>query len=211
MRDRTAQNRNAPGADGRRRRPALWRETEGAQLLEFALALPLLVVLLIGMLDFGGAYNLKQKLNNAAREGARFASTVKCSDCTQAPSNSGFKSTPAIRDVVESYLTNANVPLCGTAGTTTAAPGATTFSWTFTYSSSPCTAGVPFVLTIERSYIYTYTDTVNGGTKTVEASRVTLSYPYKWAFSRVIGLMVPGANPALPSTIASDAVMQNEN
>jgi len=211
MRDRTAQNRNAPGADGRRRRPALWRETEGAQLLEFALALPLLVVLLIGMLDFGGAYNLKQKLNNAAREGARFAGTLKCSDCTQPPSSTSPKSTLAIRDVVEAYLTNANVPLCGTAGTTVPANGTTTFSWTFTYSSSPCSAGVPFVLTIERNYIYTYTDTVNGGTKTVLASRVTLSYPYQWAFSRVIGLMVPGANPALPSTIASDAIMQNEN
>jgi Flp pilus assembly protein TadG len=180
--------------------------------LEFALALPLLVVLLIGMLDFGGAYNLKQKLNNAAREGARFAGTLKCSDCTQAPSSSSFKSTPAIRDVVEAYLTNANVPLCGTAGTTTAAPiSGQTYAWTFTYSSSPCPAGVPFVLTVERSFIYTYTDTVCACTKTVPASRVTLRYPYKWAFSRVIGLMVRGANPALPSTIASDAIMQNEN
>ena len=47
--------------------------SEGAQLLEFALVLPILLVFSVGIMDFGQAYNLKQKLNNASREGARFA------------------------------------------------------------------------------------------------------------------------------------------
>ena len=50
----------------------LLRDTNGAALIEFAVALPLLVVLVVGIFDFGGAFNLKQELNNAVREGARF-------------------------------------------------------------------------------------------------------------------------------------------
>ena len=49
------------------------RGTEGTQLVELAVTLPLLVVMVVGIFDFGGAYNLKQKLNDTAREGARFA------------------------------------------------------------------------------------------------------------------------------------------
>ena len=56
------------------RRWAAWLwGTDAAQLLEFAFILPLLLVLGVGFADFGGAYNLKQKLNNAAREGTRIA------------------------------------------------------------------------------------------------------------------------------------------
>ncbi len=204
MKDQDANARSSCASDSRRQRLALSRETEGAQLLEFALAMPILVVLLIGIIDFGGAYNLKQKLNNAAREGARFASALNCNDCSQTVP----LTTQSIRDVVEAYLTNANVPLCGTAGTTTPTnPSALT--WTYTYSSSPCSSSAPFTMKIERGYTYTYTDTASGTTKTVTASRVTLSYPYTWTFGRVIGLMVQGANPALPSTITTDAVMEN--
>ncbi len=54
---------------------AFLADTSGSQLLEFAVALPLLVVFVVGIFDFGGAFNLKQKLNNIAREGARFASS----------------------------------------------------------------------------------------------------------------------------------------
>ena len=56
---------------------ALLTDTSGSQLLEFAVALPLLVVFVVGIFDFGGAFNLKQMLNNIAREGARFASSLR--------------------------------------------------------------------------------------------------------------------------------------
>jgi len=200
MRGPAAHTTTPRGTDRRRGRLAFWRKAEGAQLVEFAFAMPILVVLLIGIIDFGGAFNLKQKLNNAAREGARIASTLSCSDCTQ-PTPLTIQS---IRNVVENYLFNANVPLCGTQGTTPATPGPTPLSWTFTYSSSPCPGSAPFTLTVERSYTFL------NGTTTVVASRVSLSYPYTWTFSRVVGLMVSGASPALPSTITTDAIMQNE-
>jgi Flp pilus assembly protein TadG len=202
MRDQTGQNRNARGTGRPRQRGAFWRETRGAQLVEFAFAMPILVVLLIGIIDFGGAYNLKQKLNNASREGARFGSTVSCADCTQ-PTPPGPNSTLSIRNVVENYLVNANVPLCGTAGTT-GPTNPSTKTWVFTYTSSPCSASVPFTMTVERGYNFL------NGTTTVVATRVTLTYPYTWTFGRVIGLMVQGANPVLPSTISSDAIVENE-
>jgi Flp pilus assembly protein TadG len=204
MRDRTAQDRNACGTERRWRWGEFWPETQGAQLLEFAFAMPILVVLLIGIIDFGGAYNLKQKLNNAAREGARFGSATSCADCSQTCPSNCPKSTLSIRNVVENYLTNANVPLCGTAGTTTPTSGPGNNAWTITYTSSPCSSSAPFTMTIERNYNFL------NGTTTIVATRVTLSYPYTWTFGRVIGLMVKGANPALPSTISSDAIVENE-
>ena len=53
---------------------------EAAALIEFAVALPLLVVLVMGIFDFGGAFNLKQELNNAVREGAGFGASQPTND-----------------------------------------------------------------------------------------------------------------------------------
>ena len=44
------------------------RETEASELLEFALALPLILVMVIGLLDFARGYNIKQKLANATAD-----------------------------------------------------------------------------------------------------------------------------------------------
>jgi Flp pilus assembly protein TadG len=47
------------------------RKREGAAALEFALVLPLLVILLFGIIDFGYLMFIVSTMNNAAREGAR--------------------------------------------------------------------------------------------------------------------------------------------
>jgi Flp pilus assembly pilin Flp len=49
------------------------RGEDGAAAVEFALLLPLLVVLLFGFIQFGTAFNTKIQATNAAREGARMA------------------------------------------------------------------------------------------------------------------------------------------
>src|SRR5579859_4431683 len=81
------------------------RRTEAAALIEFAVALPLLVVLVVGIFDFGGAFNLKQELNNAVREGAHFAATQPSNDLALGI----FKppSVDAVRFLVDSYLQTA--------------------------------------------------------------------------------------------------------
>lgn len=45
----------------------------GAAAVEFAIVLPVLVMLLFGIIEFGAAYNRSQGLHAAAREGARLA------------------------------------------------------------------------------------------------------------------------------------------
>ncbi len=48
----------------------------GASLVELALALPLLVMLLVGMVSAGIAYNNQLALTHAAREGGRYGATL---------------------------------------------------------------------------------------------------------------------------------------
>ncbi|WP_436795471.1 TadE/TadG family type IV pilus assembly protein [Actinospongicola halichondriae] len=49
------------------------RNEDGAALVEFALVLPLLVLFLFGIVQFGLAFDMKQSINAAAREGSRTA------------------------------------------------------------------------------------------------------------------------------------------
>lgn len=55
----------------RRRGPR--RGEAGQSLVELALALPILLALLVGIFEFGRAWNVRQVLTAAAREGARMA------------------------------------------------------------------------------------------------------------------------------------------
>ena len=47
------------------------RGDRGAAAVEFALVLPLLIAMILGMIDFGRAYNQQITLTQLAREGAR--------------------------------------------------------------------------------------------------------------------------------------------
>jgi Flp pilus assembly protein TadG len=53
----------------------LWRRRErGASLVELSLVLFILILLVAGVIDFGRAFNSYIVINNASREGARYAS-----------------------------------------------------------------------------------------------------------------------------------------
>jgi Flp pilus assembly protein TadG len=49
------------------------REEAGQAIMEMALILPVLLLLVLGIVEFGRAFNAKQAVNDAAREGARHA------------------------------------------------------------------------------------------------------------------------------------------
>ena len=49
------------------------RDGRGQALVELALILPILLMLLLGIFEFGRAWNTKQVITDAAREGARLA------------------------------------------------------------------------------------------------------------------------------------------
>ena len=183
-----------PGIAGLVRTIAVGRD--GSQLFEFALVLPFLLVLVVGILDFGQVYNLKQKLNNAAREAVRFAANENSGGNNL--SVNGASDTSAIRDVVANYLTNAGVAQC----TIAAGPSVSGFVYTFNSSSTGCGN---FSLVIDRAYPITI------GTTTAIGTRVTLSYPYTWSFGSIMGLFLPGSTLSLPASISTDAVMQNIN
>jgi Flp pilus assembly protein TadG len=188
----------------------LWeraRETQAAQIVELAVTLPILLVLVVGIYDFGQAFNLKQKLADAAREGARFAANQSTSDL----SNPSPPSLLAVRDVVDSYLTSNHVNDLGLA---TATPGSqTNWAWTFTGTGATCIDSnqnsKQFTMIINRGFSYNVTG--GGNTVTVEATQVTLSYPYQWQFNRMIKLVVGSASYAATSCIVTSAAMQNLN
>jgi hypothetical protein len=52
---------------------ALWCGEAGDALVEFALVLSVLMLILMGIFDFGRAFYANAALTNAARDGARFA------------------------------------------------------------------------------------------------------------------------------------------
>ena len=62
---------------GRVRRPGGCRRARserGAAAVEMAIVLPVLLFVLMGLVDFGRAYNAQMQLTQAAREGARLVS-----------------------------------------------------------------------------------------------------------------------------------------
>ena len=184
----------------RRWRAALLSDASGSQLLEFAVALPLLVVFVVGIFDFGEAFNVKQKLTNMTREGARFASALPTNDLDAIGTPA---SVTAIRDLVESHLQSGRMNDCGLAGQ--AAVNGPILTWTYTAAGGGCPA--PLVLTIDRSY--SFPTVIGGDTFNVISTRVNLQYPYRWQFNRVIGLMAPGAVYPGVSQITTEAIVPN--
>ena len=65
---------------------------KGAELVEMAFVLLLFVVLMMGVFEFGRAYNIYQNITNAAREGARFAVAPQRGGTTNYPNNSEVSS-----------------------------------------------------------------------------------------------------------------------
>jgi Flp pilus assembly protein TadG len=68
----------------RRARRSSWRSERGAELVEFALTLPMLLLISLGIIDFGLMFQQYQVITNAAREGARIAGLSDSYTCTDA-------------------------------------------------------------------------------------------------------------------------------
>jgi Flp pilus assembly protein TadG len=187
-----------------------------SSLAEFAISLPLLVVLVVGIFDFGGAFNQKQQLSNAMREAARFGASEATNDLanpTVPPS------IDAIRYLVDSYLVAARMNDCGLG---TASTSSTASPWV--YNTTGTCVGI-LMLTIARDAPYGGTTTLSrptcsltatnyGGSNPINinipCTQVTISYPYQWHFNSVIQLLVPGASLTL-TQIAAGATAANMN
>ena len=69
-------------------KPASWRhgrqtlvDERGVALIEFALVLPLLLLLVLGIVDFGKAFAYKNDETHLANQAARYAAVNSCSAC----------------------------------------------------------------------------------------------------------------------------------
>jgi Flp pilus assembly protein TadG len=181
---------------------------EGAEILEFAISLPLLLVVAVGVFDFGSAFTVKQKLGNVALQAARVASNQPAADLSLAAACGAPASICSVRDVVDSNLVASRLNDCGL-GTVNGA-GSGPLSWTFTANTG---CGGTLTLVIERGFVYTATLPAPPfqANYTIEGSRVTLGYPYRWQFNRVVPFIAPTANYPATTQINSVAVMQNLN
>jgi|SRR5579863_236689 len=171
----------------------------GAQILEFAVALPLLVVFVVGIYDFSQAFNTKEKLNFAARDAARFGSTQPTNDLSQ---NTPL-SVSAIRDLVDADLLAAGINDCSLGSIQQTGP----VVW---MATGICPNSATFTLTIDRAFLIPPAPTASAPVQQI-STHVDLQYPYKWQFSSAIRLLVPGTNYAGITQIETDAIAANQD
>lgn len=190
---------------------SLLHQDHASQIVEFAVALPLLVVFVVGIFDFSNAFTLKQRLTNLARDAARVAAADPSNDVLPG-------STPvSVMDafyVVDNYLRANSINDCGVTNTPTGA-GVT---WTFTANGNGCpTAGLTII--VNRGYYFPATGAPNpaiscasvnpNGANALIGTCVSIQYPYPWRFGRAASLL--GSNFNLPTQISAVAIALNEN
>lgn len=194
-------------------RRRLLRGERAAQIVEFAVALPLLVVFVVGIFDFSSAFTLKQRLTNIARDAARAAAADPVNDLLQ-PSTALPQSVTDAFYTVDNGLLASKLNDCGA----TASGSPTGLTWTFTANGNGCPA-IGLTITINRGYYFPPTgagqpsescaaQTPNGQT-TLIGTCVSIQYFYPWRFARAASLL--GASAVLPPQVAGVAVALNEN
>lgn len=81
------------------------RGERGADLVEAALVLPILLTIIFALYSLGRGWDIYQTMTRAAREGVRRAVTTGCATC----SSSGYDSTTTIQDIVDQALGAAGI------------------------------------------------------------------------------------------------------
>jgi Flp pilus assembly protein TadG len=160
---------------------------EGAQLVELSFAVPILLLFLLGIISFGGAFEQRNKMAIALREGARLAASESTLDLNQAAP----PSINAIRAVVQNALQADGLNCAIDTGPSLSA----TLQWT--YTSSGC---ANLSLVINRGYTTLSTD----GVTQLEGTQVRLAYPYSWTFASFLGGL-----GVLPQTLFVQATVMN--
>jgi Flp pilus assembly protein TadG len=192
-----------------------WWRDDGAQMVEFAVTLPLLVVFVVGIFDFSNAFTLKQKLTNVTRDAARVAAADPASDVPSS-ANTVPSSVSDAYQLIANYFTANQLNMCGI--TATSATPSSPAIWTYTGTTGCSAPGVTII--INRGYYFPQSVTTQpapatcvtgalGGQTAEIGTCVTIKYPYQWKFGKVAGLL--GSSPTLPTSIAATAVAMNEN
>jgi Flp pilus assembly protein TadG len=188
-----------------RSKVSLLRDVRGSALLEFAIVLPLLMVFVVGIFDFSGAFNQKQKIEQAAQEGAIIAGAQPMSDID--PLNPNLNGPDSLLPVVTAVFNSLAGSGILTKGTNCTPPGkavhtGSNLKWTYTISG--CSGTDKLVITIDRGWVSTSSLPAAVGTI------VSITYPYHWRFDRVIQLLFPGAKYLPLSYLTESATVHNQ-
>ena len=179
------------------RRARVRKPTEGSALLEFAIVLPLLVVFIVGIYDFSGSFNQKQKISHAAQEGAVAAGAQPMTDLDS--TNSDPYSLHSVVTVIANSLTANNVIPQGGCDSP-AGVWVIRLKWQYTMTCGADT----LTIIIDRGVI------VDPGPPATIGTTVEVSYPYRWRFSSVIQLLFPGAGYATTTVLDESATVHNQ-
>jgi Flp pilus assembly protein TadG len=180
----------------------LVKSTEGSALLEFALVLPLLVVFIVGIYDFSGAYNQKQKIEHAAQAGAMVAAAQPRSDMYTGNVNPDSLQ-PAVAVVFNSLASGGVLPLANQgacSGTSPAFVGNSGLIWTYRIDGCPDSV----TIVIDRGVV------AAAGPPAMVGTTVTVSYLYRWRFNSAIQLLFPGASYAATTDVSETATVHNQ-
>jgi Flp pilus assembly protein TadG len=118
---------------GRTRGLRLWKCERGAELIEFALVFPTLLLVMLGIIDFGFLFQRYEVVTNAAREGARVAILPGYTDGD-------------VQARVNQYIAASG--LTGTANTTVGAPQS------LTVGGGQCITVRPVTVTYEHEFLF---------------------------------------------------------
>lgn len=123
-----------------------WRNNRGASAVEFALVLPILILLFFGIVDFGLLIYDKQIITNASREGARAGIVSRVPRLSVAD----------ITGVVDNYAKNYLITFGSKTGPSTTVP------------SGACAAfGQDLVVSVSYDYRFLFVTTINITSQTV--------------------------------------------
>jgi TadE-like protein len=186
----------------------LLRQTNGSAILEFAITVPLLVVFVVGIYDFGGAFNQKQKIEQAAQEGAIVAAAQPTSDIDA--SNSSPVSLQPVANAVFNSLVGSGVIAQGAC---TVPPSSVqqgnALTWQYTVSGCDSYSD-SLLITINRGWACTSGTPCSTSPPASLGSTVTVNYPYHWRFNSVIQLLIPGASYAAVTNLQETATAHNQ-
>ena len=188
---------------------------QASQIVEFAVALPLLIMFVVGIFDFSSAFTLKMKLTAAARDAARSAASLPQNDLGNAfaPGTAPISVYSAYQ-VVDNYILAQKLNDCGLSS---ANPTQSGLTWQYSATGNGC-PGTGVTVIVNRGYVFPRTGAqppancaaqAAGPDVNIVGACVTVQYAYRWQFDRLISLF--GLSGSLPGALTTSAVAINEN
>jgi len=186
------------------------RRDEGSALLEFAIALPILVVFIVGIYDFGGAFNEKQKIAQAAQEGAIVAAAQPTSDIDT--TNANPASLQPVLNTVFNSLTGSGVIVSGACTPSGVVPTVSGLQWTYKITGCNAAYGTDnLTITVNRGWACSSGTPCSTAPPVSIGSTVTVQYPYHWRFNSAIQLIFPGVSYATVTNLQEAATVHNQS